>query len=170
MIDTAFFVTTADKANRVAEPVANERAGMSDPRVIRRLESGGQGLTSTAPDYARFLQMLLDGGEWRGKRVLSKECVAQMTSDQLGGAISRGNSYTPGEAYGFGLGFAVRTKGRGASPPGELGDYWWGGGAGTYCWVDPTNQLVVVLMMQSRKQRLPYRTILRELVYDAVIR
>jgi CubicO group peptidase (beta-lactamase class C family) len=168
MRDTAFYVTQPDKARRIAEPFANERAGMSDPRLVRRLESGGQGLNSTARDYARFLQMLLNGGELDGKRVLRRESAGQMTSDQLGEGISRGPHYSPGTAYGFGLGFAVRTVGKEASPGGELGDYWWGGGAGTYAWVDPVNQLVVVFMTQSRVQRMPYRLLLRSMVYDAV--
>lgn len=174
MRDTGFFFTDAARRARMAEPVADDRLlfgtyPMFDPRVPRRSEYGGEGLVSTARDYARFLQMLLNGGELDGMRVLRAESVADMTRDHLG-TISRGPAYAPGAAYTFGLGFAVRTADRNAQPAGEPGDYWWGGAGGTYFWVDPRNQMFTILMMQSPKLRASYRPLLRQMVYDAMQR
>lgn len=173
MRDTTFRITDAAKHGRLAEPLASDnRVGASpmfDPRLPRRTELGGEGLVSTARDYARFLQMLLNGGELDGRRLLRPETIAEMTRDQLG-TIARGPAYLPGTAYGFGLGFAVRTGGREIEPPGEPGDYWWGGGGGTYFWVDPKNQMFTILMMQSPKLRASYRPMLRQMVYDAMQR
>ena len=142
---------------------------MFDPRVARRSEMGGEGLLSTARDYARFLQMLVNGGELGGRRLLKAETVAEMTRDQLGN-IDRGPAYAPGPGYTFGLGFAVRTAGRDAQPAGEPGDYWWGGAGGTYFWVDPKNQMFAILMMQSPSLRQVWRPRLRQMVYDATQR
>ena len=78
-------------------------------------------------------------------------------------------AYLPGPGYGFGLGFAVRAERRsGASP--EAGNYYWGGAGGTYFWVDPKTDLFVVLMLQSPKERVHYRTLLHDMVYAAVMK
>lgn len=173
MRDTGFFFTDADRHGRIAEPAMSDRllggGAMFDPRLARRGEFGGDGLVSTARDYARFLQMLVNGGQLDGRRLLRAESVAEMTRDQLG-PISRGSTYAPGPAYGFGLGVAVRTAGRGEQPAGETGDYFWGGAAGSYFWVDPKNQMFAILMMQSPAMRAPYRPLMREMVYDAMQR
>jgi CubicO group peptidase (beta-lactamase class C family) len=174
MRDTGFYFTDAARQARMAEPATNDRkiAGVYDmfnPRVERRSEFGGEGLVSTARDYARFLQMLVNGGQLDGRRLLRAESVAEMTSDQLG-AISRGPAYGAGPAYAFGLGVAVRTAGRDAQPAGEPGDWWWGGAGGTFFWVDPKNQMFAILMMQSPAMRLPYRPMMRQMVYDAMQR
>jgi CubicO group peptidase (beta-lactamase class C family) len=166
MPDTAFYVPDAARHARIAEPFQDDRqigAGsfMFDPRVTRKWESGGGGSMGTAMDYARFLQMMLDGGTAQGKRYLGPKTVAYMTSDHLGEKLAgAGPSYLPGEGYGFGLGFAVR-KETGLSPlPGTAGDYTWGGAGGTYMWADPKERMFVVFMMQSPKQRLYYRSLL----------
>src|SRR4030095_777674 len=143
-------------------------AEMNDPRVVQKWESGGGGLVSTAMDYARFLQMLLNGGTLGGKRLVSPKTVAYMTADHLGGGAGPGPLYLPGVGFGFGLGFAVR-KDAGVSPlAGSVGGYDWGGAGGTFFWVDPKEDLFVVYMMQSPKQRVPYRTLLKDMVYGAV--
>jgi CubicO group peptidase (beta-lactamase class C family) len=112
--------------------------------------------------------MLLNGGELDGRRILRAETVAQMTQDQMAG-IAQGPAYTPGPLYTFGLGVAVRHAARDVQPAGEPGDYAWSGAGGTYFWSDPTNQLQVVVMLQSTKARA-YRALLRNMVYDALPR
>jgi CubicO group peptidase (beta-lactamase class C family) len=174
MTDTAFYVTDARKHARIAEPFANDRnfgieADFNDPRVVQKWESGGGGMVGTAMDYARFLQMLLNGGILDGKRILSPKTVAYMTADHLDASIAPGPLYLPGAGFGFGLGFAVR-KDAGVSPfLGSVGEYNWGGAGGTYFWVDPRESLFVVFMMQSPKQRLPYRPLLKAMVYAALM-
>src|SRR5262245_2697166 len=169
MRDTAFYVTDPAKHARVVEPFANDRsigtnAELNDPRVVQKWESGGGGLVGTTMDYARFAQMLLNGGSLNGKRLVSAKTVAFMTADHLGPGVASG----PGPGYGFGLGFAVRKDAGMASLPGSVGDYYWGGAAGTYFWIDPKEDLVVVYMMQSPKQRVAARNLLRNMVYGAV--
>jgi len=90
-------------------------ADFNDPRVAQKWESGGGGMVSTAIDYARFCQMLLNGGTLDGKRILGPKTVAYMTTDHLGSAIATTPLYLPGAGFGFGLGFAVRTA-AGVSP------------------------------------------------------
>jgi CubicO group peptidase (beta-lactamase class C family) len=113
--------------------------------------------------------MMLNGGTLDGKRYLSPKTVAYMTSDHLGTAVAPGSLYLPGDGYGFGLGFAVRKDAGVSAVPGTVGDYTWGGAGGTYFWVDPRENLFVVFMMQSPKQRLHYRTLLKGMVYAAFI-
>jgi CubicO group peptidase (beta-lactamase class C family) len=160
MKDTGFYVP-AEKHSRLAEPFA------ADPKMIEvrqkpKYLAGGQGLVSTAADYLRFAQMLLNGGELDGARLVSKKTIDYMTSDHLG-AI-RG----PAPGYGFGLGFAVRLADGQASTPGSAGDYNWAGFGGTYFWVDPKERLVAVWMMQSTPQRNYFRGLYRNLVYGAM--
>ena len=175
MKDTNFYVTDKTKHGRIAEPFANDRAiggGIMffDPRLAGKWESAGGGMMGTAMDYARFLQMLLNGGELEGKRIISKATVAFMTADHMGSIVKPGPYYLPGAGYGFGLGFAVRLD-NGVSPiPGTAGDYYWGGAGGTYFWVDPKQDMFVILMLQSPKMRVPYRTLIRDMVYGAVIK
>jgi CubicO group peptidase (beta-lactamase class C family) len=173
MKDTSFYVTDTAKQPRIAEPFSNDRkigegAVFGDPRIAGKWESGGGGMMSTAMDYARFLQMLLDGGTLDGKRILGPKTIAYMTSDHLGAAVP-GPYYLPGAGYGFGLGFAVR-RDAGVSPvQGSVGEYYWGGAGGTAFWVDPKEKMVVVFMMQSPSQRVHYRALLREMVYAAIV-
>jgi CubicO group peptidase (beta-lactamase class C family) len=175
LADTSFYVTDPAKHKRVAEPFGDDRnigvnANFGDPRVAGRYESGGGGMMSTAMEYARFLQMLLNGGALDGKRFVSPKTLGYMTSDHLGTAIATTPLYLPGPGYGFGLGFAVR-KATGEAPhPAEAGTYYWGGAGGTYFWVDPKTGLFVVFMMQSPKQRTYYRTLLHDMVYAAVMK
>ncbi|RZI76299.1 MAG: class A beta-lactamase-related serine hydrolase [Variovorax sp.] len=175
MKDTSFYVSDAARQARLAEPLANDRsfgvgADINDPRVVRRLESGGGGLVSTASDYARFLQMLLNGGSLDGKRYLGPRTLALMTSDHsnAGAGIVPGPLYLPGAGYGFGLGFAVRRNEGEAPYPSGAGEYNWGGAGGTYMWVDPKNEMFVVLMLQSPKYRVHYRSLTRNMVYAAL--
>ena len=173
MTSTSFYVTDRAKQDRIVEPFPNDRnfgidADFNDPRVVQKWESGGGGMVSTAMDYARFLQMLLNGGSLDGKRVLGPKTVAYMTADHVGTSVAPGPLYLPGVGFGFGLGFAVR-KDAGVSPlAGSVGEYNWGGAGGTYFWVDPKEEMFVVFMMQSPKWRVPYRAVLKDMIYAAV--
>jgi CubicO group peptidase (beta-lactamase class C family) len=175
MKDTAFYVTDATKHARVVEPFANDRnigtnADFNDPRVAQKWESGGGGLVGTAMDYARFAQMLLNGGTLDGRRVLGPKTLASMTADHLDASIAPGPLYLPGPAFGFGLGFAVRKEAGVSTLLGSVGEVNWGGAGGTFFWADPKEDLFVVFMMQSPKQRVPYRAVLKNMVYAAVLR
>ena len=115
--------------------------------------------------------MMLDKGILDNTRILGSKTVEYISSNHLGkDYISRkGPYYLPGPGYGFGLGFAVRED-DGVSPwPGSIGEYFWGGYAGTYFWIDPKEELVVVSMTQSVINRVYYRMILRNLVYQSII-
>lgn len=129
----------------------------------RKSFSGGAGLVSTANDYARFLSMLLNGGELDGKRILSRKSVELMTVDHLNGVTFR-------EGQGFGLGFSV-VKDLGArGQPGSVGEYGWGGAYHSTYWVDPKEQLVVVYFTQLIPARgLDDHDKLRALVYQAIV-
>jgi CubicO group peptidase (beta-lactamase class C family) len=129
----------------------------------RKSYSGGAGLLSTANDYARFLSMLLNGGELDGKRLLSRKSVELMTVDHLGGVTYR-------EGLGFGLGFEV-VKDLGArGKPGSVGEFGWGGAYHSTYWVDPKEQLVVVYFTQVNPARgLDDHDKLRALVYQAIV-
>jgi CubicO group peptidase (beta-lactamase class C family) len=174
MKDTAFYVTDKAKQERIAEPFKDDRtigvgAEFNDPRIGGKWESAGGGMVGTAMDYARFLQMLLAGGTLDGKRYLSPATVAYMTADHMGTGVVPGPYYLPGPGYGFGLGFAVRKEDGVSAQAGTAGDYFWGGAGGTYFWVDPKRDLFVVYMMQSPRQRLAYRSLLRDMVYAAIV-
>jgi CubicO group peptidase (beta-lactamase class C family) len=142
-----------------------------------RFESGGGGAVSTAADYVRFCQLLLNGGELDGVRLLSPKTVALMTSDHLPPGVAYGGTArfgalapTPEFGIGFGLGFAVR-KEQGRCPlPGTTGDYFWHGVSGTTFWIDPAEQLIAVFLLQSPERRLRYRNLTRQLVYAALTR
>jgi CubicO group peptidase (beta-lactamase class C family) len=173
MSDTSYYVTDPAKQSRIAEPFPNDRvigndAQFGDPRVAGKWESGGGGLVSTSGDYARFLQMLLNGGTLGGKRLLGPRTVAYMTSDHLGEGIVPGPLYLPGPGYGFGLGFAVRRAAGVAADEGSAGDYTWNGVGGTHFWVDPKEDMFVLFMIQSPKQRTHYMTVMRNMIYGAI--
>src|SRR3984885_6521357 len=159
MTDTAFYVADAAKQPLLAEPLPEDRfaspvAGIRNPMLPRRWESGGAGMVGTIGDYARFAQMLLNGGTLDGRRYLKPETVAAMTSDHIGPEthIARDNFYFPGDGSDFGLGFAVSAAqpSRAALP---LGEYRWDGVAGTFFFVDPKDDMFVICMMQSPSQR-----------------
>ena len=170
MTDTSFLVS-ADKRTRIAQglpthPDTGAEYKLADPTVPRKFDCGGGCAVSTAGDYARFAQMLLNRGGLDGARVLSSRTVDFMTSDHLG-PISRGTNYYAGPGYTWGLGVAVRQE-PGLSPaPGSPGDFFWPGAFATYWWADPKEQMVVVFMTQSPLGR-HYQQLLRGLVYQAI--
>lgn len=177
MPDTGFYVN-ASQAARVARPDGAMALPPADVTVKPAVLSGGGGMVSTAGDYARFSQMMLNGGELEGVRILSPKTVALMTSDQVPPSTDRHspvalslNAFGPTPEMGtsFGLGFAVRTE-PGRNPvPGSVGDFSWCGISGTYFWVDPKEKLVTVLMIQASQPALvPYWRQTRTLVYQAL--
>jgi len=182
MRDTAFYLNAA-QAPRLAEPQVDPATGKRP--VVNSAEnltkekqkwfSGGGGLLSTAPDYARFCQMHLNGGELNGVRLLSPKTLAVMTSDQLPPGIPRSGyeDMAPTVELGqsFGLGFAVRIEAGHSPLSGSAGDYFWAGALGTYFWVDPLEKLFAVMMLQMPfEQSGHYRRAFRELVYGALLR
>jgi CubicO group peptidase (beta-lactamase class C family) len=174
MTETAFYVADQAKRPRIAEPMPDDRfvgpvAGIRDPMMPRRWESGGAGMVGTIGDYARFAQMLLNGGTFDGRRYLKPETIALMTSDHIGPEtrIARDYLYFPGATSGFGLGFAVHT----ASPPNTswpTGEYRWDGIGGTFFFIDPKDDMFVVFMVQTPSQRGRIQLQLKTLIYRAL--
>jgi CubicO group peptidase (beta-lactamase class C family) len=176
------FAAAGDRAARVAEaqtdPTTGARPPMRDVAHPGRWASGGGGAVSTAADYLRFCQMLLNGGELDGARILAPKTVALIASDHLPPDCNYGETArprfgalapVPEMGYGFGLGFAVRTDAGRCPLPGSVGEYFWGGVLGTSFWIDPVERLVVVAMMMAPERRLYYRHLLRPLVYGALV-
>lgn len=171
MRDTGFWVPPAQQ-HRIAEPFAHDPEGgvplrMRDVRVPPAMESGGGGLVGTAMDYARFAQMLLDGGSFAGQRLLGPRTVDYLRADHLGRIPARATLLDPGE--GFGLGVAVRLATGVTQVPGSPGTFYWSGMGGTSFFVDPVEQLVGVLMVLAPNQRGWYRQLFRNLVYAAIV-
>ena len=177
MRDTAFYVAK-DKSARLAQPLATDPATGKPNRLIDvsqppQNDSGGAGGVSTAMDYLRFAEMMLEGGALDGTRILSRTTVNLMASDHLGTRIA--TAATPGElvlgtpGYTFGLGFMVRQGPGIAGVPGSAGEFMWAGYAGTFFWIDPQEKLVAVLMTQAPGPSRPYyRRELKQLVYQAI--
>jgi CubicO group peptidase (beta-lactamase class C family) len=177
MPDTGFYIT-ASQATRMARGDQPTAMGDPDPTVKPAVLSGGGGMLSTAGDYARFSQMMLNGGELDGVRILSRKMVELMTSDQVPASTDRHSPVsmtldafgpTPEMGTSFGLGFAVRVA-AGRNPlPGSIGDFSWAGITGTFFWVDPKESMVVVQMVQMPRAGLvPFWRQTRTLVYQAL--
>ena len=177
MTDTSFWLPAA-KMPRLAQPLAvdlasGQKISVLDVSAEPANDSGGAGALSTATDYLRFGQMLLNGGELDGARVMSRSTIKLMTSDHLGARVAA--PFQPGElllgtpGYTFGLGFAVRQGDGVAGVPGSAGEFMWAGYAGTYFWVDPKEEIVGVYMTQAPSPiRAYYRKMFKSLVYQAL--
>ncbi len=156
MDDTAFFIPPA-KLGREAKPMspaiyANLGVDPKPKSEPPRCESAGGGLMSTIADYARFLAMLSGGGSLEGARILGPRTIKFMASDHLGPHVDRSHDLlAPG--HGFGLGFCVRQQPGLAPTPGNVGDYFWGGWAGTTFRVSPQDSLFALLMVQAPDYR-----------------
>jgi CubicO group peptidase (beta-lactamase class C family) len=173
MSDTAFFVP-AQKYERLAEPFPADPDGgppvaLIDMRTAPRFESGGGGLFSTMDDYARFAQMLFQGGIFGGTRILSRKTLEWMTSDHLGPNVRIGTPSLLQPGHTFGLGFAVRREVGMGQTPGTPGEFFWGGVAGTYFWVAPKEELFALMMVQAPRQRDHFRQLFRTLVYAGLV-
>lgn len=174
MADSGFLVSEAQRP-RYASPLPADPAtgrpqsvemGLSAPRF----DCGGGCAVSTAGDYLRFAQMLLNGGTLDGQRVLSRASVAEMTRDHLYADIRNNLTQTEGNMvnWGFGLTVAVRREG-GATMLGNPGMFSWNGAYGTAMWVDPREQLAVVFMASTPGVlRQYYRRVINALVYQAI--
>jgi CubicO group peptidase (beta-lactamase class C family) len=173
MTDTAFLVPNG-KAARLAQPfakdpVSGDTVKLLDVTVAQKNDAGGAGSAGTVADYARFSQMLLNGGQLDRVRILGRATVAQMSSDHLGD-IRVASPILP-RGYGFGLGFAVRKETGLNWVTGSAGEYRWGGAAGTAFWIDPKEQMVVVWMTQGQPgpRRGEDRDLFRQLVQAALV-
>ncbi len=171
MTETAFH-TAAENAGRLAQPFPidpwnGEKVQLFDMLEKPAMESGGGGLVSTIMDYARFCQMLLNGGSLDGTRIIGRKTLALMASNHLGPQVKVDSPLMP-PGHGFGLGFAVRTH-QGMAPfPGSVGQFFWSGMAGTFFFIDPVEDMFTVLMMQGPGQREYIRSLFRGLVYAAI--
>lgn len=171
MAETAFH-TGEENAGRLAEAFPTDPWNGDKVQLFNMLEkpvmeSGGGGLVSTTMDYARFSQMLLNGGTLDGNRIVGRKTLELMASDHLAPSVKVNSPLMPA-GHGFGLGFAVRTHDGMAPFPGSRGNFFWSGMAGTFFWIDPKEDLFAVFMMQGPGQREYIRTMLRNLVYAAV--
>jgi CubicO group peptidase (beta-lactamase class C family) len=173
MTNTSFFIREGEEGRLMPmhQPGPGGRVrplrsiGASFERTAR-FESGGGGLISTPGDYLRFAQMLLNGGQLNGVRILSPASVESITRNHLPEPI-RGTTMA-GPAHGFGLSVAVQVdppNGRGPA----VGTYWWAGAANTNFWIDPENRLVGMIFTQQRNDGAA-NAAFRRLVYEAMVR
>ena len=129
-------------------------------------------MVSTLPDYARFAQMLLNGGTLDGKQYLSPKTFELMASDHIGkdSGVARDYFYFPGDGFGFGLGFGVRTDPGNAKPPppGSLGELKWDGASGCYFVIDRKQDMFFVLLQQTPSERQKIQTVVKKLIYEAL--
>jgi CubicO group peptidase (beta-lactamase class C family) len=190
MVDTAFYVPQ-EKVSRFCACYAIGALGskitsaqaptlQDDPRISPYLKpptfvSGGGGLVSTATDYMRFARMLLQGGELDGVRLLGPRTLALMTANHLPGGVDLPRLSRPMfseaiyEGVGFGLGFATTVTPAATLIPGSAGDFFWGGAASTFFWVDPREDLIVLFLTQLLPSSAhPVRRQLRTMVYSAI--
>ena len=183
-MDDTFFYVPDDKAARLASVYTPVSGGLTKVEGTvdgghlvysstystgehRRNFSGGAGLSSTAYDYARFLQMLLNGGTFDGARILSPMTVALMTTDHIGD-IPAGSIVRPGSA-GFGLGVAIRGRPGADGELGSEGAYYWSGFFNTTFWVNPAEDLIGVLMVQVFPGTSDIQERFRIMTYQTVV-
>ena len=174
MTSTKFVLETADERARMAQPLPSDTILISaenDRRSHPEWESGGGGLVSSLGDYARFAQMILNGGQLDGKRLLSPAAFKSMTSDHIGpsSGVARDYFYFPGDGFGYGYGLAVRTDPGNAKPPppGSIGELKWDSGSGTYFGVDPKLDMIYILLEQTQNERGRITPAFKKLIYDA---
>jgi CubicO group peptidase (beta-lactamase class C family) len=176
MKDTAFYVTDPEKQKLIALPMPNDsdfHVGFdSSASVPMKWESGGGGMVTTMADFAKFSQMLLDGGSLGGKQYLSAKAFEQMTTDKVGpnSGIKRDYFYFPGDGFGYGLGIGVRTDPGNAKPPppGDLGELKWDGASGCYFVVDRKQDMFFVLLEQTPSERQKIQPAVKKLIYEAL--
>ncbi len=168
MVDTGFYVPQSKLARLVDAP--EQRDPQFDVTRPRKLLSGGGGLVSTAADYLRFCQMLLNGGELDGAKILMPQTVQLMTTDSLPPDIRAvGEAIGPARGASWGLGFAIRTNPEFSQVPGSVGSYGWNGVWGTYFWIDPAEKLIAVQMIQVVPGKIGFTfNAIRNLAYGAL--
>jgi len=176
MKDTGFFVTDPEKQKLLAQPMPNDsdfRVGReNNPTIPKKMMFASGGMVSTMADYARFTQMLLDGGTYEGKTILSPKAFKLLTTDQVGpdSGVDRDHFYFPGDGFGFGLGLAVRTDPGNAKPPtpGDLGELKWDGASGCYFVIDRKQNMFFVLLEQTPSERQRIQNAVKQLIYEAM--
>ncbi len=174
MKDTAFWVP-ADKSSRLAEVTDGDalkpsslKFCVAEEEIKKSYLKGGAGLCGTAEDYLRFLQMLANGGEYQGRRYLSKKTIEFMLSDHIVG-LGGSTAASTGPGYGFGLGFAIRLHDGFGWTAGSRGDAMWGGVFGTSFTIDPKERLVAIQLTQGATPRLQSRLLFKNLIYGAMV-
>jgi CubicO group peptidase (beta-lactamase class C family) len=174
MTSTKFRLEGAGEQARMAAPLPGDvvmKSAEADRLAHPEWESGGGGLLSSVTDYARFAQMILDGGQLNGKRYLSPASFKAMTTDHVGpgSGVERDYYYFPGDGFGYGYGLAVRTDPGNARPPppGSIGELKWDSGSGTYVGIDPALDMIYILLEQTQAERGRITPAFRKLVYDA---
>jgi CubicO group peptidase (beta-lactamase class C family) len=178
MKDTGFFVpeekwdrfTGSHGENKESKKlIVTEPAAKSRFRTKPKLLSGGGGAVGTARDYLRFCQMMLNGGELDGVRILKKETVAEMIRNQLEEeAMKAKNDGKADVGEGFGLGFGVQVGKDNPVTGRKVGEYWWGGAASTHFWISPKQDLVVVALEQFMPSRGKLQQAIKPLINQAV--
>lgn len=151
-------------------------AGAADSNVAMRdyfqvsLYSGGGGLVSTAADYARFAEAMRNDGQYQGQRILSPKTVAYMSTNHLPTGMTMGGfgEDPDGPPRDVGMGFGVITNPVANQVIGSVGEYSWGGAAGTVFWIDPVEELVVVSMIRLMRSPWPLRSDLKVAVYQSL--
>ncbi|MEY2470482.1 MAG: hypothetical protein QOF21_3180 [Actinomycetota bacterium] len=185
MPDTGFSVGAAQAPRFAANYLRGARKELrllEDPETSTYLShpaflSGGGGLVGTSADYLRFTQMLLNGGELDGVRVLGRKTVELMSMNHLPGGAQLRDFATPGgygevgfDGVGFGLTMAVGLSPTETQAIGSAGDFYWGGAASTIFWIDPTEDLIVIFMTQLMPSgTFNFRGQLKSLVYPAIV-
>jgi CubicO group peptidase (beta-lactamase class C family) len=172
MTTTKFFLTDPVERARYAQPLAKDRHVERNSLDVTRWESGGGGMVSTVADFARYGQMLVNGGKLDGRTYLSAAAFEAMTTDHIGpgAGVARDYFYFPGDGFGFGYGFGVRTDAGNATPPppGSLGEIKWDGATGAYLMVDRAEDMFLVVMQDSPSGRMHVNTTIKKIVYDAL--
>ena len=177
MVDTSFQVPAEKRARftqmyaptkksryELQAAPADSSTGFLEPV---KFQSGGGGMVSTTADYLRFCQMLLNGGELDGARLLGRKTVELMTRDHI---VGRPQTAILQEGYGYGLGVAVHLDPAKSGSAESVGTYRWGGAAGTRFWIDPEEEMVGIYMVQILPHNgLSYGRMFKQLAYQAIV-
>jgi CubicO group peptidase (beta-lactamase class C family) len=171
MTTTKFFLTDPAERARYAERLPRDRRVERNSLDVTRWESGGGGMVSTIADFARYGQMLLNGGTLDGKIYLAPATFASMVSDHIGPrtGVARDVYYFPGDGFGYGYGFGIRTNPgvTTPTPPGSLGEIKWDSASGVYIVIDRRQDLFFVVMQNSPSERIRLITTIKKIIYDA---
>tara|TARA_B100000614_G_scaffold37332_1_gene29682 strand:- start:7274 stop:8518 length:1245 start_codon:yes stop_codon:yes gene_type:complete len=176
MKDTDFFVpkekwsrfTNQNGRNRSGELFISESASKSVFKEMPKNESGGGGLCSTASDYFKFCQMILNGGEFNGKRLLKKETVRLMLTNHLPPSVKNIGINDNRKGVGFGYGFGVRFEESDWGSGGHKGECGWGGAASTHFWMLPKEGLVAITLRNFMPYEWTLEKELKTLIYEAM--
>jgi CubicO group peptidase (beta-lactamase class C family) len=184
MVDTGFYVPPENHdrfaqiysrgPGKILRPVVD--MGSDSVTAPPTFLSGGGGMVSTAADYYRFCQMLLNGGDLDGARILGRKTIEMMTMNHLPGNQDMTNlsvstfSQTAREGFGFGLGFSMHLGSALSQVIGSVGEYFWGGAASTAFWIDPVEDLIVIFLTQFMPEgTFNFRNQLKAIIYPAIM-